>query len=47
MAKQKREKFTVTATLKKPCQEKPLVQVEGELTPAQLEAIAAAGIKFN
>ncbi len=43
MSKQKREKFTATATPEKICSEKPFVQVEGELTEAQLEAIAAGG----
>ncbi len=36
MSKQKRSKFTTTATPEKTCPEKPLV----ELTEAQLEAIA-------
>ena len=40
MSKQQREKFTATATSEKPHQHKSFVQVEGELTPAQLEAIA-------
>ena len=42
MSKQKREKLTATVT-----PEKPLVQTEGELTKAQLEAIAAGGITLN
>ena len=40
MSKQKRSKLTATATLGKTRQEKPLVQAEGKLTEAQLEAIA-------
>ena len=44
MSKQKREKSTATATPEKLRQEKPFVQVEGELTEAQLEAIAGAGL---
>ncbi len=40
-------KLLTTATPEKPSQEKPFVQVEGELTEAQLEAIAAAGLPFN
>ena len=40
MSKQKREKFTATAIPEKPSQQKPFVQVKGELTEAQLEAIA-------
>ena len=40
MFKQKREKFTVTTKPEKIRQDKPLVQIEGKLTPEQLEAIA-------
>ena len=40
MSKQKPEKLTVSATPEKPDQQKPFVQLEGELTEAQLEAIA-------
>ncbi|MGK7873173.1 MAG: hypothetical protein AB4426_07625 [Xenococcaceae cyanobacterium] len=47
MAKQKPEKFTATATPEKPRQQKPFVQAEGELTEAQLEAIAGGGLGFN
>ena len=36
MAKQQREKLTVTTTPEKPCQDKPFVQVEGELTPSSI-----------
>ncbi len=43
----KREKFTVSTTSEKPNPEKSFVQVEGELTEAQLEAIAAAGLPHN
>ena len=42
MSKQKRSKLTASVTT-----EKPIVQVEGELTQAQLEAIAAGGIDLN
>ena len=47
MFKQKREKLTTTATPEKTRPEKPFFQVEGELTEAQLEAIAAAGLPHN
>ncbi len=47
MFTQKREKFTVVTVPEKNRQHKPLVQIEGELTEAQLEAIAAAGVKLN
>ena len=47
MSKQQREKFTATVTPEKPCQQKPFVQVEGELTEEQLEAIAAGGLPAN
>ena len=47
MSKQKREKFTATGTSEKPSQQKPLVRVEGELTEAQLEAIAGAGVSLG
>ena len=47
MSKQKRAKFTASLTPEKTCQEKPFVQVEVELTQAQLEAIAAGGIEIN
>ena len=47
MSKQKREKFTSTVTPEKPRQEKPFVQVEGKLTQAQLEVIAAGGFTVN
>ena len=43
MSKQKPEKFTASVTSEKPRQEKPFVQVEGELTQAQLAAIAGGG----
>ncbi len=39
MFKPKLEKLTATTTSEKPRQQKPLVQVEGKLTEAQLEAI--------
>ena len=47
MYKQQPEKFTATVTPEKHRQEKPFVQAEGELTQAQLEAIAAGGIRLN
>ena len=40
MSRQKRKKFTVTPKPEKIRQDKPFVQIEGKLTPAQLEAIA-------
>ncbi len=40
MSKQKRAKLTVSITPEKPSLQKPLVQIEGKLTEAQLEAIA-------
>ena len=43
MSKQKRSKLTASVTPEKPRQDKPFVQVEEELTEAQLEAIAAGG----
>ena len=47
MSKPKPEKFTATAIPEKTRQHKPFVQVEGELTEAQLEAIAAGGLPVN
>ena len=47
MFKPKREKFTATATAEKPHQDKLLVQVERELTEAQLEAIAGGALSLN
>ena len=47
MSKQKQEKLTATATPEKTSLQKPLVQIEGELTEAQLEAIAAGGLTLN
>ena len=47
MSKQKRAKLTASVTPEKLCQNKPFVQVEGELTQAQLEALAAGGIGLN
>ena len=47
MSKQQPEKFTATATSEKPRQEKPFVQVEGELTEAQLEALAGGVNSFS
>ncbi len=40
MSQQQPEKLTATTTPEKNCQDKPFVQVEGELTEEQLEAIA-------
>ncbi len=42
MSKQKRAKFTASVT-----SEKPIVQVEGELTQAQLEALAGGRFSLN
>ena len=42
MSKQTRAKLNASVTPKK-----PIVQVEGELTQAQLEALAAGGIGLN
>ena len=47
MSKPKRDKFTATETSEKPSLQKLLVQIEGKLTEAQLEAIAAAGLPYN
>ncbi len=47
MSKPKREKFTATTTPEKTRPGKPFVQVEGKLTEAQLEAIAAGAIGLN
>ena len=47
MFKQKREKLIEACNLKKNCQDKPFVQLEGELTEAQLEAIAGGKLSQN
>lgn len=47
MSKQKPEKLTASATLEKSRQYKFFVQMEGELTPAQLEALAGGGLNFG
>ncbi len=47
MFRQKRSKFTATVTPEKTILQKPLVQVERELTEEQLEAIAAGAIGLN
>ena len=47
MSRQKQKKFTVVTTPEKNHQYKPLVQIEGELTQEQLEAIAAAGRQYQ
>ena len=47
MSKQKRAKLTTSLTREKTILHKPLVQIEGELTQSQLEAIAAGGITLN
>ena len=44
MSKQKREKLTATTTPEKTRQHKTFIQVEGELTEAQLEVIAGGVI---
>ncbi len=43
MSKPKPEKLTATTTSEKSRQHKPFVQIEGELTEAQLEALAGGG----
>ena len=40
MSQPRRDKFTATVTPEKPYQQKPLVQVEGKLTEAQLELMS-------
>ena len=45
MSKQKRSKLTASATPEKNRLEKPLVQLEGKLTEAQLEAMTAGGLR--
>ena len=40
-------KLPASTTPEKPHQQKPFVQVEGELTEEQLEAIAAGGQTYN
>ena len=47
MFKPKREKLTTTATPEKTHPGKPFFQIEGELTEAQLEAIAAGGAETS
>ena len=47
MSKQKRAKLAASITREKTILHKPLVQIEGELTQAQLEVIAAGGINVN
>ncbi len=47
MFQQKREKLTGVTVTEKTCQEKPFIQVEGELTQAQLEAIAGGRLSLN
>ena len=47
MSKQKRDKFTTSATPEKGCHDNPFVQVEGELTKAQLDTIAGGGIETS
>ena len=47
MSKQKKEKFTATVTPEKTRPEKTFAQVEGKLTEAQLEEIAAGVIAYN
>lgn len=47
MFKLKRDKLTVHATRENPPQEKPFVQMEGQLTREQLEKIAAGALSLN
>ncbi len=47
MSRQKQEKFTITTKPEKIRQDKPFIQIEGKLTEAQLEAIAAGIIAMN
>ena len=47
MFAQKRDKLTATIVLEKPRPQQSFVQLEGKLTEAQLEAIAAGGVKLN
>ena len=47
MSKQKQEKLTASTTPEKSRYDKSFIQAEGELTEAQLEAIAAGGININ
>ncbi len=47
MSKQKQAKFTASVTTKNIRPEKPFVQAEGQLTEAQLEALAGGGLQFN
>ena len=47
MSKQKRAKLTTSLTREKTILHKPLVQIEGELTEAQLEAIAGGALSAN
>ncbi len=47
MFRQQRVKLTASVTPEKTNPQKPFVQIEGELTEAQLEAIAAGGIRLN
>ena len=47
MSKQKPEKFTASAAPEKTRPEKSFVQLEGKLTEAQLEEIAAGAIAIN
>ena len=47
MSKPKGEKLTATTTPKNPRQDKPFVQVEEELTEAQLEAIIDGLMKLT
>ena len=47
MTKTKRAKITTSITPRNTHQEKTLVQVEGKLTEAQLEAIAGGRLSLN
>ena len=47
MSKSKRSKFTIPVMPEKTRPEKPFVQIEGELTSSQLEAIAGGRMSSN
>ncbi len=47
MTKTKQAKLTTSITPRNTHQEKLFIQVEGKLTEAQLEAIAAGALTFN
>ena len=47
MSKQKQEGFAASTTPEKPCSQQLFIQAEGELTEAQLEAIAGGKLSQN